>query len=83
MVPIFFIFDLVPIQFPSPEWDTVTKEAKNLIRSMLNPNPATRVNAKEALTSPWISVREQGENEAPLVVLKPLGGGHWRVEKVS
>lgn len=45
-----------PLQFPSPEWDTVTKEAKDLIRELLNPNPSTRITAEEALTNAWISV---------------------------
>jgi len=46
-------------QFPSPEWDTVTKEAKNLIRQMLNPNVDTRIVASEALKSPWICQRSR------------------------
>lgn len=44
------------LQFPSPEWDTVTQEAKNLINSMLALNPAKRITAVEALRQPWISV---------------------------
>lgn len=44
--------------FPSPEWDTVTSEAKDLIREMLNPNPRTRITAAEALRNPWISNRK-------------------------
>uniref|UniRef100_A0A4W6E8X0 calcium/calmodulin-dependent protein kinase n=1 Tax=Lates calcarifer TaxID=8187 RepID=A0A4W6E8X0_LATCA len=35
--------------FPSPEWDTVTPEAKNLINQMLTINPAKRITAQEAL----------------------------------
>ena len=44
------------LQFPSPEWDTVTQEAKKLIREMLNPDPRTRITAKAALNNSWISV---------------------------
>ena len=44
------------LQYPSPEWDTVTPEAKNLINSMLTVNPAKRINATEALKHPWICV---------------------------
>ncbi|KAF7252383.1 Calcium/calmodulin-dependent protein kinase type II subunit delta, partial [Varanus komodoensis] len=40
--------------FPSPEWDTVTPEAKDLINKMLTINPAKRINASEALKHPWI-----------------------------
>ncbi|XP_055875996.1 calcium/calmodulin-dependent protein kinase type II delta chain-like isoform X13 [Biomphalaria glabrata] len=45
--------------YPSPEWDTVTPEAKNLINSMLCVNPAKRINASEALKHPWICQRER------------------------
>lgn len=45
--------------YPSPEWDTVTAEAKNLINSMLTVNPAKRINSAEALKHPWICNREK------------------------
>uniref|UniRef100_A0A665V9I3 calcium/calmodulin-dependent protein kinase n=1 Tax=Echeneis naucrates TaxID=173247 RepID=A0A665V9I3_ECHNA len=44
--------------FPSPEWDTVTPEAKNLINQMLTINPAKRITAQEALKHPWVCVCE-------------------------
>ncbi|KAM9823154.1 calcium/calmodulin-dependent protein kinase (CaM kinase) II beta 1 isoform 9-T9 [Syngnathus typhle] len=43
--------------FPSPEWDTVTPEAKNLINQMLTINPARRITAQEALKHPWVCQR--------------------------
>ncbi|XP_069487139.1 calcium/calmodulin-dependent protein kinase type II subunit delta isoform X15 [Ambystoma mexicanum] len=43
--------------FPSPEWDTVTPEAKDLINKMLTINPAKRITATEALKHPWICQR--------------------------
>uniref|UniRef100_A0A8C4R034 calcium/calmodulin-dependent protein kinase n=1 Tax=Eptatretus burgeri TaxID=7764 RepID=A0A8C4R034_EPTBU len=43
--------------FPSPEWDTVTPEAKSLINQMLTINPAKRITAAEALKHPWICQR--------------------------
>ncbi|XP_059741597.1 calcium/calmodulin-dependent protein kinase type II subunit beta isoform X6 [Bos taurus] len=43
--------------FPSPEWDTVTPEAKNLINQMLTINPAKRIMAHEALKHPWVCQR--------------------------
>ncbi|XP_016520743.1 calcium/calmodulin-dependent protein kinase type II delta 1 chain isoform X12 [Poecilia formosa] len=43
--------------FPSPEWDTVTAEAKDLINKMLTINPAKRVTAADALKHPWICQR--------------------------
>ncbi|KAL7990335.1 hypothetical protein Chor_013765, partial [Crotalus horridus] len=42
--------------FPSPEWDTVTPEAKNLINQMLTINPAKRITADQALKHPWVCV---------------------------
>ncbi|XP_034414474.1 calcium/calmodulin-dependent protein kinase type II delta chain-like isoform X6 [Cyclopterus lumpus] len=43
--------------FPSPEWDTVTPEAKNLINQMLTINPAKRITSDQALKHPWICHR--------------------------
>ena len=42
--------------YPSPEWDTVTPEAKNLINQMLTVNPQKRIKSDEALKHPWICV---------------------------
>ncbi|VDM08898.1 unnamed protein product [Wuchereria bancrofti] len=42
--------------YPSPEWDTVTPEAKNLIDNMLTVNPKKRITAEQALKVPWICV---------------------------
>lgn len=58
------------LQYPSPEWDTVTPEAKNLINSMLTVNPAKRINATEALKHPWICV----SSLTPYTPSPPL---HW------
>ncbi|XP_037925657.1 calcium/calmodulin-dependent protein kinase type II alpha chain isoform X9 [Hermetia illucens] len=45
--------------YPSPEWDTVTPEAKNLINQMLTVNPYKRITAADALKHPWICQRER------------------------
>jgi len=45
--------------FPSPEWDTVTQDAKNLINQMLVLDPKKRITAEQALKHPWISQRER------------------------
>ncbi|XP_046845431.1 calcium/calmodulin-dependent protein kinase type II subunit alpha-like isoform X1 [Xenia sp. Carnegie-2017] len=44
--------------YPSPEWDTVTTEAKTLIDKMLTVNPEKRITASEALKDPWIVNRD-------------------------
>ncbi|XP_071264461.1 calcium/calmodulin-dependent protein kinase type II delta 2 chain isoform X3 [Salvelinus alpinus] len=43
--------------FPSPEWDTVTPDAKDLINKMLTINPGKRITTAEALKHPWICQR--------------------------
>nr|QHR97344.1 calcium/calmodulin-dependent protein kinase type II subunit alpha isoform C1 [Nilaparvata lugens] len=45
--------------YPSPEWDTVTPEAKNLINQMLTVNLPNEYTASEALKHPWICQRER------------------------
>lgn len=53
------------MQYPSPEWDSVTTAAKELIDGLLDRNQDTRLTAETALNSVWIMVR--GER----------GGGGW------
>jgi len=45
--------------FPSPEWDSVTQDAKNLINQMLVLDPKKRITADQALQHPWIAQRER------------------------
>ena len=40
--------------FPSPEWDAISFEAKDLISKMLNMDVTRRINATEALQHPWL-----------------------------
>ena len=44
------------VQYPSPEWDSVTTQAKELINSMLTLNQDSRISAKDALNHPWVKV---------------------------
>lgn len=45
-------------EYPSPEWDTVTKEAKDLINRMLTTDPKKRITSAEALKHVWIQRRD-------------------------
>lgn len=45
--------------YPSPEWDTVTDEAKELINTLLSVDQSKRITAAEALKHPWIVNRER------------------------
>lgn len=40
--------------FPSPEWDTISRDAKNFICSLLKLNPTSRFSADQALNHKWI-----------------------------
>eukprot|EP00730_Choanoeca_flexa_P018865 TRINITY_DN9196_c0_g1_i4.p1 TRINITY_DN9196_c0_g1~~TRINITY_DN9196_c0_g1_i4.p1 ORF type:complete len:492 (+),score=123.20 TRINITY_DN9196_c0_g1_i4:35-1477(+) len=44
--------------YPSPEWDSVTPAAKDLIDRMLDTNPKTRITIQEAMKHPWIASEE-------------------------
>lgn len=44
------------MQFPSPEWDSVTEEAKDLINKMLTVDQSKRITALDALKHSWILV---------------------------
>lgn len=51
-----FFFSFFFSQFPSPEWDSVTEEAKDLINKMLTVDQSKRITAADALKHPWIVV---------------------------
>lgn len=44
------------LQYPSPEWDTVTASAKELINALLTMDQNKRLTAESALKHPWIQV---------------------------
>ena len=39
--------------FPSPEWDVISEDAKNLIKKMLS-DASDRISAEEVLKDPWV-----------------------------
>jgi calcium-dependent protein kinase len=43
------------VSFPSPEWDSVSFEAKDLIQQLLTQNVSHRPSAREALCHTWLS----------------------------
>ena len=43
-------------EFPKPEWDEVSNEAKDLIRGCLNTNPEERLTIDQVLHTKWVSV---------------------------
>uniref|UniRef100_A0A673AEV2 non-specific serine/threonine protein kinase n=1 Tax=Sphaeramia orbicularis TaxID=375764 RepID=A0A673AEV2_9TELE len=44
------------LEFPSPDWDTISLPAKMLISQMLQVNVDARFTAEEVLSHPWVTV---------------------------
>lgn len=42
--------------FPNPEWQNVSKDAKELISGMLNIEPTKRLTIEQVITNNWIAV---------------------------
>jgi len=40
--------------FPSPEWDDISTEAKDFVRKLLLPDPLKRLTSQQALEHPWL-----------------------------
>jgi calcium/calmodulin-dependent protein kinase I len=40
--------------FPSPDWDNVSENAKQFVSAILSPDPAARPTAQECLEAPWL-----------------------------
>lgn len=50
--------------FPNPEWQNVTEQAKELIRGMLNVDPVRRLTIDDVMANPWISVKKNSKISA-------------------
>ncbi|GLT90587.1 hypothetical protein SLE2022_085120 [Rubroshorea leprosula] len=50
------------IDFERDPWPKVSEEAKDLVKSMLDPNPYSRMTADEVLDHPWIQNANQARN---------------------
>uniref|UniRef100_A0A803KSE8 non-specific serine/threonine protein kinase n=1 Tax=Chenopodium quinoa TaxID=63459 RepID=A0A803KSE8_CHEQI len=53
--------------FNEPPWPSLSLEAKDFVKRMLNKDPRKRITAAQALCHPWL--RNQGEVKVPLDVL--------------
>ncbi|KAK9678577.1 hypothetical protein RND81_11G220500 [Saponaria officinalis] len=53
--------------FTEPPWPSLSSEAKDFVKRMLNKDPRKRVTAAQALCHPWL--RNHGEVKVPLDVL--------------
>uniref|UniRef100_A0AAQ6A2J0 Serine/threonine-protein kinase DCLK2 n=1 Tax=Amphiprion ocellaris TaxID=80972 RepID=A0AAQ6A2J0_AMPOC len=54
------------LEFPSPDWDTISLPAKMLISQMLQVNVDARFTAEEVLSHPWVTVRTTDTNRKTL-----------------
>jgi len=61
-VEVFASILAIRYDFPSPEWDKISSEAKNFIQSILVDAPSQRLTAADCLQHPWIT------NNIPLEV---------------
>ena len=43
-------------EFPNPEWENVSKDAKDLIRGMLKTDPHQRLSIDDVIKNKWIAV---------------------------
>ena len=43
-------------EFPKPEWENISKDAKSLIQGMLITDPAKRLTIDEVIKHKWIAV---------------------------
>jgi serine/threonine protein kinase len=44
-----------PLCMTDSIWNTISSDAKMLLRRLLSKNPNTRISLKDALTHPWIA----------------------------
>lgn len=42
--------------FPSPHWDDISEEAKDLVTALLEVNPSDRLTTTQALHHPWMKM---------------------------
>ena len=55
-----------------PEWDDISEEAKDLIKKLLDYDPAKRISAGEALQHPWIKIKGANEKVEKTLATKTL-----------
>ncbi len=52
---LFSLIQDAQFDFPSPYWDTISENAKELIRKLLVKDPSKRLSANEILNHPWLT----------------------------
>lgn len=55
-------------EFPSPYWDNISKEAKDLISNLLQTNAEKRYTPEQVLQHPWIKLQTTPESHIPTII---------------
>lgn len=75
------------VSFPSPEWDSISFEAKDLIQKMLTLNINHRITAREAMAHTWLQnasrVTLNVEYASPLLKNLQNFRGHQKLKKAT
>jgi hypothetical protein len=53
--------EAVPALLPAQVWDRISLDAKDLVRRLLQVDPALRITAAECLQHPWLAVAQQAQ----------------------
>ena len=64
-------------EYPSPYWDVVSSDAKDLVRRMLTVDFSKRITTRQVLAHPWIV------NHQPRTVLKHVPAGLKKMRLLS
>jgi len=67
------LFELIKkgnFDFPSPYWDQISDMAKDLIKKLLNVDPAKRLDADKVLAHPWVVGEKTPRKQLPNVTEK-------------
>ncbi|RVE66555.1 hypothetical protein OJAV_G00108360 [Oryzias javanicus] len=51
---LFKLIKQAQLHFPSPYWDSISEEAKNLVRCLLEVDPKMRLTSEQTLQHPWV-----------------------------
>ncbi|KAF6737878.1 Serine/threonine-protein kinase DCLK3 [Oryzias melastigma] len=51
---LFKLIKQAQLHFPSPYWDSISEEAKNLVRCLIEVDPTLRLTSEQTLQHPWV-----------------------------
>ncbi|KAM4550020.1 serine/threonine-protein kinase DCLK3 [Fundulus diaphanus] len=63
---LFKLIKQAELRFPSPYWDSVSEEAKGLVRSLLKPDPTVRLTAEQTLQHHWVKAMSSAYSQRAL-----------------